>query len=286
MPLKIRPAALWWTAGVVALALVTGFVLRFGANAHDRQDGRDRSGQPVGVLRTGAESLRGRTIVIDPGHNGGNAAAGKEIGRLVPAGGFNKECDTVGTQTDAGYAEHALTFDLARRAATILQSRGATVTLTRDDDTGVGPCVDQRAWIGNDAHADVAVSIHADGAPARARGFHVIAPALSPDHANASILAPSARVASALRAAFGQASGLPPADYLGRDGVTSRTDLGGLNLSRVPKVFIECGNMRNDADALAFTDPAWRARASVGLADGLTAYLQNVDVTPASPPGG
>ena len=27
--------------------------------------------------------------------------------------------------------------------------------------------------------------------------------------------------------------------------LTVRSDLGGLNLSRVPKVFIECGNMRN-----------------------------------------
>ncbi len=43
--------------------------------------------------------------------------------------------------------------------------RGATVVLTRSTDTGVGPCVDVRAAIGNDAGSDAAISIHGDGGP-------------------------------------------------------------------------------------------------------------------------
>ena len=42
------------------------------------------------------------------------------------------------------------------------------------DDTGVGPCIDKRAQIGNRVHSDAAVSIHADGGPSSGRGFHVI----------------------------------------------------------------------------------------------------------------
>jgi N-acetylmuramoyl-L-alanine amidase len=53
-----------------------------------------------------------------------------------------------------------------------------------------------------------------------------------------------------------------------------RGDLGGLNLSTVPKVFIECGNMRNARDAASLTDPAWRQDAAEGIADGLTAFLE------------
>ena len=34
-----------------------------------------------------------------------------------------------------------------------------------------------------------------------------------------------------------------------------RSDLGGLNLSTVPKIFIECGNMRNADEAAKFQDP-------------------------------
>jgi N-acetylmuramoyl-L-alanine amidase len=272
MPVRIRPSILLQIVGVVALALLTGFALRYALNGAARH-GAALPGRPT-VGGAGPLSLAGRTIVLDPGHNGGNSDAGATINRLVPAGGFDKECDTVGAQTDAGYPEHAFTFDLVQRAATILRSRGAKVLLTRQGDTGVGPCIDERARIGNDAGAAAVVSIHADGGPATGRGFHVIAPALSPDRANAAILAPSGRLAGLLRTAFGRATGLPLADYLGTEGMTIRSDLGGLNLSRVPKVFLECGNMRNQTDAAQLVDPAWRARAAVGVADGITAFLQ------------
>ncbi len=215
-------------------------------------------------------------VVLDPGHNGGNASAAAEIGRLVPAGGFSKPCNTTGTSTDAGYAEHAFAFDVAQRAAALLRERGVTVLLTRQEDTGVGPCVDERAQLANDAAADVALSIHADGAPAAAEGFHVIEPALAPDGGNAGVLEASHLVAVHVRAAFAAATGHPPATYPGalqEPGLTRRDDLAGLNLARVPAVFVECANMRNADDAAAVSDPVWRQRAAEGIADGLVAYL-------------
>ena len=67
----------------------------------------------------------------------------------------------------------------------------------------------------------------------------------------------SHRLALKLRGSFKAESGLPYATYTaGGDGLVTRKDLGGLNLSRRPSVFIECANMRNDADAAAVTDPA------------------------------
>ena len=125
--------------------------------------------------------LAGRTVVIDPGHNGGNASDPAFINQLVPAGGFDKPCDTAGTETDDGYPEYAFTLDVAERAASLLRGEGARVILTRDTSNGVGPCVNVRAAIGNFAHADAAISIHADGGPATGLGFHVIEPSLAPD---------------------------------------------------------------------------------------------------------
>lgn len=151
-----------------------------------------------------ASSAAPAVIVLDRGHNGGNASARAEINRPVPAGGFTKPCNTTGTATDTGYPEHAFAFDVAQRTADLLRAAGATVVLTRTDDSGVGPCVDVRAAIANDARADLAVSIHADGAAAGARGFHVIAPGLAPDGGNAAILEASRDAASDLRAAFAQ----------------------------------------------------------------------------------
>ncbi len=215
-------------------------------------------------------------VVLDPGHNGGNAAHPEQVSRPVPAGGFTKPCNTTGTATDEGYPEHAFSFDVSLRAAGLLRRAGVTVLLTRPDDSGVGPCVDARAAVANDAGADLAVSVHADGAAADARGFHVITPAVAPDGGNASIIEHSARAALDLRAAFGAATGQPAATYPGalvQPGLTRRDDLAGLNLARVPAVFIECANMRNATDAAAVADASWRQRAAQGIADGVLAFL-------------
>ncbi|WP_256090292.1 N-acetylmuramoyl-L-alanine amidase, partial [Actinacidiphila rubida] len=155
---------------------------------------------------------------------------------------------------------------------------GAKVVLTYDGDRAYGPCVDERARIGNAAHADAALSIHADGGPATGSGFHVIAPqSLHAGIADTrSIAGPSYRLATTLRGKFAAATGEHYADYLaGGTGLTVRSDLGGLNLSKVPKVFIECGNMRNSHDAASLTDSAWRQHAAQGIADGLTAFVED-----------
>ena len=217
-------------------------------------------------------------VVLDPGHNGGNAAAPEQINRSVPAGGFEKPCNTTGTSTDAGFAEHAFNLDVVRRTADLLRAEGVEVVLTRSDDTGVGPCVDVRAAIGNGAEAALVVSVHADGAAPDVRGFHVITPDVAPDGGNAGIVAQSAVAARLLRQAFGVATGQPEATYPGdlvKPGLTRRDDLAGLNLSRVPAVFVECANMRNPQDAAAVTDPGWRQRAARGIADGVLAYLSS-----------
>ena len=80
--------------------------------------------------------------------NGGDPAF---IDRPIDGGGFTEPCDTAGTTDRAGYPEHAFNFDVATRLAGLLTAGGATVVLTRPTDTGVGPCVDVRAAIGNAA---------------------------------------------------------------------------------------------------------------------------------------
>lgn len=228
--------------------------------------------------------LAGKVVVLDPGHNPTNYQHTKEINRLVNIGTNRKECDTTGTETNAGYPEASYTLDVSRRVRTILAARGAKVVLTQNGDRPYGPCVDERARIGNAAHADAALSIHADGAPAGAHGFHVIAPkSLHAGTADTrAIAAPSLRLATTLRAHFKAATGEPFANYLGGGkGLMVRDDLGGLNLSTVPKVFIECGNMRDKQDAASLTSPSWRQRAAQGIADGLTAFLEGSPAGPA-----
>ena len=55
-------------------------------------------------------------------------------------------------------------------------------------------------------------------------------------------------------------NGLPVGNYYGVNGIISRTDLGTLNISDVPVVMVELGNMKNSGDALCMTSAAGRNR--------------------------
>ncbi|MGC9442303.1 N-acetylmuramoyl-L-alanine amidase [Streptomyces sp. WG5] len=221
--------------------------------------------------------LKGKVVVIDPGHNPGNFRHASEINRKVNVGTHWKECDTTGTATDAGWPEAKFTLDVAHRLRTLLEEQGATVRLTQDADRPYGPCVDERARIGNEAEADAAISIHADGSGAGNRGFHVILP--GPVHDGAAdtraIVAPSAELGRRIAGNFVRATGSAPSNYVGGGtGLVTRTDLGGLNLSTVPKVFVECGNMRDSADAALLTSGTWRQKAAQGMSEGIVGFLR------------
>ncbi len=210
-------------------------------------------------------------VVLDPGHNGDNAANPDVINELVPAGrGRTKPCNTTGTATGAGYPEHAFTWSVAVRVRAILEARGIEVRLTRPNDRGIGPCVNERAAVGNDAAADAVVSIHADGStnPA-AHGFHV---AYSSPPLNAAQGEPSLRLARTMRDGLSSA-GFPLSTYVGSHGLSPRDDLGGLNLSTRPAVLVECGNMRNAAEAAAFSSPAGQRSYAAAIAAGILVYL-------------
>jgi N-acetylmuramoyl-L-alanine amidase len=217
-------------------------------------------------------AVSGKTILIDPGHNGGNGAHPEIINKQVPMGTGTKECDTTGTQTNSGYQEATFTFDVGTRLQQLLQAAGARVVMTRTNNTGVGPCVDMRAKIGNDARAAVAISIHGDGAPSGGHGFHVMEP-VKVGAPSDPIIAPSHRLALKVRDSYRSRTGIPASSYIGTDGINPRSDMGGLNLSTVPKVLVECGNMRNSGDAAMMTNPTYRQKMAEGLAGALAAFL-------------
>lgn len=226
----------------------------------------------VALRTTGKGPLKGTTVVLDPGHNG--VADSRINNRQVPDGrGGKKACNTTGTSTNAGYAEHRHNWAVATKAAERLQNLGAKVVLTRPDNAGIGPCVNERAAIGNRFAADVVVSLHADGAAAKARGFHVIR---STGMAGGSTVEKkSARLATLLRDAYAKRTGRPRSTYLGKGtGITPRDDIAGLNLSTVPAVMLEAGNMRNTTEARLLTSAAFHAEEADAVVDGVRLFLE------------
>jgi N-acetylmuramoyl-L-alanine amidase len=214
------------------------------------------------------------TVVLNPGHNGGDAAHPDEIDRLVPSGYGNvKACETTGTDTDAGYPEHAFNWDVALRVRRILRRHDVSVIMTRHSDTGVGPCVNRRAAIGNAPGVAAVVSIHADGAPADGQGFHVNQDSRRPDGATARVAHQSIELGRAIHAALVRSSGLVPSTYIGTNGYYYRDDLAGLNLARRPATFLELGNMKNAHDAALQSSPAGRQRIAAAIAAGILVFV-------------
>ena len=228
----------------------------------------------VGVPTRASLPLAGVRIALDPGHQLGNHNFPSQTRRLVPAGGFQKACNTTGTATNGGYPEATLNFRIARLVQARLQALGARVLLTRTRNSQAlwGPCVNTRGEFGARVGARLMVSLHADGAGSRARGFHVIVPrARSPWTTD--IARPSLRLARALRAGF-DARGIPRSTYVGAGSALSvRSDLGTLNLSDVPVAMLEVGNMRNASDAHRMTTRQGRATYARAVVRGIRLYL-------------
>jgi N-acetylmuramoyl-L-alanine amidase len=263
-------------AGAVAVTAVAALIGGCGSDGGSTASAAPPSAAPTSAAAASTPasqgSLAGKVIVIDPGHNGANASHPEIINKKVNVINAMKPCNSTGTATNDDYSEHAFTWDVSNRLAKILRAKGAKVILTRKDDKGVGPCVDERAKIANRAHADATIAIHGDGAPASGHGFHIIEPAVIKGH-NEKVVPLSRKLGLDIRNAFHQGTGIPYSTYLGKNGLDVRSDLGGLNVATVPAVFIEAGNMRNAGDAAKMKSAAGRQRMAQALAQGFEKFL-------------
>jgi N-acetylmuramoyl-L-alanine amidase len=80
------------------------------------------------------------------------------------------------------------------------------------------------------------------------------------------------RLGAAMLRAYHRLTGMPvsnlyPSGYLRSDAY------GGTDLSHIPKIFIETGNMPNPGDAAKLESAAFRARAALGIAEGIRRFL-------------
>jgi len=238
-----------------------------GASASQGSGQQGQAGQSASQSRP----LAGKIVGIDPGHNGGNFSHPAELAKQIWNGRSMEDCDTTGTETDAGYTEARFTFRVARFLREDLRRAGARVVMTRHTNTGVGPCVDQRSRILNRGHAQVSVDIHGDGGPPGGRGFAILLPV--PDGPNNHVIGSSARFGRDLKRAFLAGTRMPVSNYDGVAGFQPRDDLAGLNLTTMPKVLIEVGNMRNATDAAMMVSPGFQRRAARAMAAAIITFL-------------
>jgi len=215
--------------------------------------------------------LAGKIVGIDPGHNGLNYTSPAFLNRKVWNGREWEGCDTTGTRTTGGYTEARFTWNVAVYLRADLIRMGARVVMTRTGNHGLGPCVDTRARILDRAHANVSIDIHADGGPRSGRGFTVLEPVA--DGPNTRVIGSSLRFGRDVHAMMLRDTPLRVSDYYGRDGYIRRGDLAGLNLTTMPKVLIETGNMSNAADTALLVSPGVQRAVAAALAAAIAAFL-------------
>ncbi len=230
---------------------------------------------PSGTAKASASApalvLAGKVVGIDPGHNGLNYNDPAALAKQVWNGRSEENCDTTGTQTAGGYTEAQFNFNVATYLRADLIRDGARVVMTRNDNNGVGPCVDQRAQILNAAGANVSIDIHGDGGPVTGRGFTVLEPVA--DGPNNGVIASSAAFGADVHAAMLSSTPFGVSDYYGNNGYILRNDLAGLNLTTMPKVLIECGNMTNQADAALMVQPQVQQQIARALEAAIIKFL-------------
>jgi len=272
-----RPAH-WLAIAATAIVLAATTTGTIAAHAVATATREARTAQPrsaAAITAATALPLKGKIVGIDPGHNGRNKDSPAYLAKQVWNGREWEDCDTTGTQTDGAhtYTEALFNWHVASYLKADLVKAGAKVVMTRPDNNGHGPCVDKRASVLNNAHANVAVDIHADGAYcAGCRGFALLEPVA--DGPNNKVIRSSRTFGADIKAAMLALKKMPVSNYDGKNGISYRDDLAGLNLTRVPKLLIEAGNMKNATDARLLTSPAFQQQVARALLNAIVKFLK------------
>ena len=190
-------------------------------------------------------SLAGKVIVIDPGHGGKDSGATAD---LHPFDVYEKN----------------ITLAIARRVQTVLMANGATVIMTRSDDSF--PALESRPALANARHADYFISIHADSS---AVGRNTLAGTTVYFHGQSSVCR---LMAADIGRRISEASGL---SYNGikSDTIRFRTGFAVLRGSEMPAVLVETGYMNNDRDLAKLRDDAGQQRIAEGITAGLRDFI-------------
>ena len=243
---------------------------------------------PSSTAPAAGTELSGKTVFLDPGHQG--TAHSENLQRQVNDGrGGTKDCQTTGMTTLDGVPEHTINWKVSELVRSSLESLGATVETSRADDTGWGGCVDDRARAASESGADVAVSIHADSTStttdADKHGFHLIVPTLPiPSAAADAAQSEGGRSASTLMRDSYVRAGFEPANYAGvENGIQERSDVAGPALTTVPLVFVEMGNGSNPGDAALLESSDGQLKHAIAISTGIIDYLLGAETasTPA-----
>lgn len=195
---------------------------------------------PARLVESGA--VKGKTIVVDPGHGGSNPGA---------------------VRYDLREADNNLAVGL--KVKDLLEKQGAHVIMTRTTDTAVAKQgaalreeLQARVDIAHKNNADALISIHTNSNENTA-----IKGAMTFYYHDASKALAKATQDDMVQATKAIDKGIDFGDFLV------------LRNSQVPAVLIEMGFISNQEEALKLNQDAYRNRIATGIVNGINRYFEN-----------
>jgi N-acetylmuramoyl-L-alanine amidase len=195
--------------------------------------------QPARPSTPPTTARNGRILVmIDPGHGGKDSGA-------IGLGGL-REVDVI--------------LPIAKRVASILESRGIQTKLTRDADYFIG--LDERVAMANQYDATIFVSIHANSIDGRPDVNGLETYYYGPEGAKLAEVVHRNVLSNVGQKGF----------YLGDRNTRSARFLV-LRKSRIPAILVETGYLTNEAEVARLRRDDYRSVQAEGIAKGIIEYL-------------
>lgn len=197
-----------------------------------------------------ARHLKGWTICLDPGHGGQGHIPDYKRG-------------------PTGLREAEVNLQVALYLREMLQGSGATVIMTRIDDTYVS--LPRRSQIANENHADFFISLHHNAIENRPETNYTS----TWYHGDADESRPSLDLARYIQQGVADALRLPtsPATGLYSDKLVTTSGFGVLRLTECPAVVCEASFYSNPAEEARLRLPDYRKREAYGYFLGLARYV-------------
>ncbi len=182
------------------------------------------------AFRQSGPNLVGKTIVVDPGHGGGD-----DLGVVVPDGALR-------------WTEADLAYDFAARLEGRLAAAGMRVHLTRGPSPATPLSAGARAGLANSLGADLLISLHLDGhdnpAAEGVAGYHY-------GTGNGVTSTVGERLANLVQREIVVRTGM-------RDCRIHAKTWELLRLTRMPAVRVDLGYLTSPSDRARLVDPAFR----------------------------
>lgn len=207
-------------------------------------------------------------ISIDPGHQSPSIDMSDQEPN-APGSDVMKRKATGGTSGPySGLDEYELNLEVSLLLRDRLKEQGYDVIMTREDnETAISNA--ERAQLANEAGADIAVRIHANGSEdSSVNGALVLIGSAENPYVGV-LYDQSYSLGQSVLDAYCESTGMKNL------GVQTNDTMTGINWSKIPVIILEMGFMTNEQDDLNMANPEYQVQMADGIVKGINAYCES-----------